>query len=483
MLFTEIIFIPFLMVTFFLFYFARKSLRSQLTVLLAASFVFYAWWDIRFLGLILISSLFNYTLGNLIYNTKEKKRKKVLLIIGLIVNLGVLGFFKYINFFIESLISLLDNLGIKSGLSLLNIVIPLGISFYTFWTLSYIIDIYWEKTEPSESLLNYLLFAACFPHVIAGPIVRAKEYLSQLNSNLFSKSSHEGIFLILYGVLKKIFLADMLGRLFVDPVFQGTLADYSSIELIFVIYCYSFQIFFDFSAYSDIAIGLGKIFGIQYPINFKYTYSAANPPEFWRKWHITLSFWLRDYLFLPIAYGIMRKTKRPVWLNIKIERWGYIIGMSVTMLLCGLWHGSNWTFVFWGGLHGLYLVIYNIIPKKFKKKKSTPKFLRVFIFFNLIALTWVFFRSPSIQYGFAYIKHIFRFSRGFTHFSILSAALLLGVSIMVHYFMEPHLEKMSKAFNKLHWAWHAGIIYALFMLLAYLSEKDIAYQAFIYFQF
>ena len=166
MLFTEIIFIPFLIVTFFLFYLSRKSLRSQLTVLLGASFVFYAWWDIRFLGIIFISSLLNYRLGNLIYNTKQKRKKKCLLVIGLIVNLAVLGFFKYVNFFLDSLVTLLDTLGIESGLNLINIVIPLGISFYTFWTLSYIIDIYWEKTEPSGSLLNYLLFAPCIFSVI-----------------------------------------------------------------------------------------------------------------------------------------------------------------------------------------------------------------------------------------------------------------------------------------------------------------------------
>ena len=485
MLFTEQIFVPFLITTFFLFYAAKRSLRFQLVILLSASFVFYAWWDIRFLGLILLSAIFNYTLGKYLNpgKTKSKKKRKIFFITGLIVNVGVLGFFKYTNFFIDSLHTLLGYFGIKSDINVLDIVIPLGISFYTFWTLSYLVDVYSEKIEPAESLLKYLVFTTCFPHIIAGPIVRAKEYLSQLDTNLFSKSSHEGLFLILYGVLKKIFLADTLGRLFVNPVFQGTLAEYSSLELLFAIYCYSFQIFFDFSAYSDIAIGLGKLFGIQYPVNFKYPYSSANPPEFWRKWHITLSYWLRDYLFLPIAYRVMRRTEAPVIMKIKIERWGYITGMLITMLLCGLWHGANWTFVLWGGLHGLYLVIYNILPKTFKRKKRTPKFLRVFLFFNLTAFAWVFFRSPSVEYGFSYIWRVFEFSTGFSHFPILYAALLFGISIVVHYLVEPNLETISKAFNRLYWILHAVLIYALFMLLAYLSELDVAHQAFIYFQF
>jgi len=483
MLFTELIFIPFLTITFFLFYFAQRSRRSQLIILLISSFIFYAWWDIRFLGLFLILSILNFKLGHLIRKACSKKKKKTFLLIGLIVDLGVLVFFKYVNFFIDSFRTLVGNLGIETDLKLLNIIIPLGISFYTFWTLSYIIDIYWEKTEPSESLLEYLIFAHCFPHIIAGPIVRAREYLSQLGDNLYKKSNHEGVFLIVYGFIKKILIADSLGRFFVDPVFQGTLTEYSSLELILVLYCYSFQIFFDFSAYSDIAIGIGKIFGINYPINFKYPYSSTNAPEFWRKWHITLSFWLRDYLFLPISYAVMRRTKASKWMNIKIERWGYIIGMMATMLLCGLWHGANWTFVVWGGIHGLYLVVYNVLPRKFKKRKTTPRFLRVFFFFNLITLAWVFFRSPSLAYAFNYLKGITQFSLHFNHFQIPKLAIILAVSILLHYFVEPYLPKISKAFNRLHWLVHALIIFAIVYLTAYFGEKDVAYQAFIYFQF
>ena len=483
MLFTELVFIPFLMITFFLFYAARKSRRAQLIVLLSASFAFYAWWDLRFLGLILVSALFNYCLGGFIRQATNRKKKKILLVIGLVLHLGVLGFFKYVNFFIESGIELMRQLGFRGSFTPLHIIIPLGISFYTFWTLSYIIDIYREQAEPSQSVLEYLVFVTCFPHIIAGPIVRAKEYLSQLADNLYEKSNHEGIFLILYGVMKKILLADSLGRLFVDPVFHGVLADYSSLELIFALYCYSFQIFFDFSAYSDIAIGLGKIFGIRYPVNFEYPYSSTNPPEFWRKWHITLSFWLRDYVFLPIAYGVMRKTSSPTWLKIKIERWGYITGMMITMLLCGLWHGAAWTFVVWGGIHGFYLVVYNLLPRKFKKKKSTPRFLRVFFFFNLIALAWVFFRSPSLDFAVDYLKGIARFSWDFNHFPVFIAVLLAAISCGVHYLVEPYLEKISRAFNRLHWLLHALIIFALLVFMSYLSEQDVAYQAFIYFRF
>ena len=483
MLFTELVFIPFLMITFFLFSFARKSPRFQLMVLLGASFVFYAWWDVRFLGLIVASSLFNYALAGFIHKAAIKSRKKTLLLIGLFVHLGVLGFFKYADFFIESFIALLNAFGLHVEGTVLNIMVPLGISFYTFWTVSYLVDVYRGTTEPARSVPDYLLFAACFPHVIAGPIVRAREYLSRLGGNLYEKSDPEGIFLILYGAAKKVLLADTLGRLFVDPVFQGTLAKHGSLEVVFVLYCYAFQLFFDFSAYSDIAIGLGKIFGLRYPVNFKHPYSASSPPEFWRRWHITLSNWLRDYLFLPIAYAVMRKTSAPTWLNVKIERWGYVIGMMTTMLLCGLWHGADWTFVLWGGLHGLYLVGYNLLPRKWKKRKTTPRFLRVFLFFNLIALAWVFFRSPSVEYAFAYLGRIVRFSPGFDHFPVFVAGLLLAVSLAVHYLVEPHLDKIAGAFGRLPWPAHALIVFALLVFLAYRGEQNVAAQAFIYFRF
>lgn len=486
MLITELIFVPFLIVTFFVFQAARKSPHLQPLILLIASCIFYGWWDLRFLAMLLASAILNFLLGNKIHKTSNPKPKKILLITGLTLNIGVLAFFKYVNFFIQNLDELLRTFGLNAGMELLDIVVPLGISFYTFWTLSYLVDVYTGKTEPAVSLTKYLVFALCFPHIIAGPIVRAQGYISQLEGNLVDRSDHEGLFLILYGFLKKVLLADTLGRLFVNEVFQGAAAglmEFSSVELVFVIYCYAFQIFFDFSAYSDIAIGLGKLFGIRYPVNFKYPYSSLNPPEFWRKWHITLSFWLRDYLFLPIAYSVMRRIKTPRFMKIKVERWGYMTGMLITMLLCGLWHGAAWTFVVWGGLHGVYLVVYNLLPRRFKRKKRTPKWLRMFGFFNLTALAWIFFRAPSVEYGLAYLKQIFSFSWGFDHFPVWIALLSAVLSVAVHALAEPNLDKLAKLFNRLHWSLHAGIVYAVFLLMAHLSELDIDYQAFIYFQF
>jgi D-alanyl-lipoteichoic acid acyltransferase DltB (MBOAT superfamily) len=420
-----------------------------------------------------------------IYIQKNRDSKKKIFFSIVALNICVLAFFKYFNFFLANLEVLLKNLGIKNISNLhLNIMVPLGISFFTFWTLSYLFDVYSEKIKPEKSLIKYLIFSICFPHVIAGPIVRAKEFLAQLNDNLYLRSNHEGFFLILYGLIKKIFLADIIGRLIVNDVFNGSVSDYSSLELLLVVYCYSFQIFLDFSAYSDMAIGLGKIFGIQYPINFKYPYTATNPSEFWKRWHISFSFWLRDYLFLPIAYAVMRKINKPCLFKIKNERWAYITGMSITMLLCGLWHGASWTFIMWGGIHGLYLIVYNVLPKKIKKrKKKIPTFVRVFVFFNLISLAWIFFRSPSIQFGIEYIIKIFRFNGIGKGINLTTLLLLLLISIIIHYIFEPNLDKISKMFNKLHWTVHALIFYAFCIVLVYFSEKEVAHQAFIYFNF
>lgn len=470
MLFTDIIFVPFLIVTFLLFSLARKSLRLQLLVLLTASYIFYGWWDARFLILLVFTSLFDYCLGKRIYEAPDHYKKKIYVILSLLCNLGVLGYFKYCNFFISSLNSLLIKFGAGKGFPALNIILPIGISFYTFQSLSYTMDIYFGVSKPADSPLKFLVAIAAFPHLVAGPILRAKYFLGQLNDNLFAKSNHDGIFYILYGLLKKMFLADLLGHYVVDKVFSSSLAQFTSLELIFAVYCYAFQIFFDFSAYSDIAIGLAKIFGIEFPINFKFPYTSQNPREFWTKWHITLSTWLKDYLYIPLGGN-------------RCSRLFNIRNLLIVMLLGGLWHGANWTFVVWGFLHGLYLVVYSFRPKKNSLYDALPGFIKTFLFFNLVCFAWVFFRSPTIGFAFEYLKNIFRFSGGFSHFTYLTAGLLLGASVFVHYLLEPNLKAISGLFLKLHWSFYTILLYAFFVFVAFSGEKGIAHQAFIYFQF
>ncbi|WP_321417443.1 MBOAT family O-acyltransferase [uncultured Desulfobacter sp.] len=471
MVFTDNVFIPFLFITYICFCISCRSLKFQLLTLLVASYIFYGWWDARFLTLIIFSSLLDYNIGKLIFRTNNEKKRKTYLIISLVGNLGILGFFKYSNFFISNFCQLSGILGFSVDIKLLNIILPVGISFYTFQTLSYSIDIYSRKMEPTDSLLKFMVFVAAFPQLVAGPIVRAKHFLSQVNDNLYDKSSSEGLFYIIYGFIKKVFIADYIGYYIVDPVYLNFTSDIGPLELIIVSYFYAFQIFFDFSAYSDIAIGLGKLFGLELPINFKYPYTSKNPSEFWRKWHISLSTWFRDYLYFPLGGNRGTKTLR-------------LRNVIIVMLLVGLWHGANWTFIAWGALHGLYLSIYPIIEKS-KIYINIPNFIKIFIFFNLTCLAWIFFRSPDIRFAITYIKSVFRFSTFWGPFSfhVKIVCCMAAVSVIFHYLIEPRIKKLSVSYSKLHWVYCSLIIYSFFILFSYIGEKGIAHQAFIYFQF
>ena len=390
--------------------------------------------------------------------------------ISLTVNLGILAFFKYANFFQENFILLMESFGIHLHINSLNIILPVGISFYTFQTLSYTLDIYFGKIKPTKSLLKFLVFVAAFPQLVAGPIVRAKNFIPQLRTNLFYKSNHAGIFYILYGILKKLLIADVIGYILVDPVFNGSLTNFNSIELVIAAYGYAFQIFFDFSAYSDIAVGLGKIFGLELPINFKSPYSARNPGEFWRKWHITLSTWLKDYLYIPLGGSRVGQQK-------------YIRNIIIVMLLGGLWHGASWTFIIWGGLHALFVILYATILSRWKFYERMPDMVKIFLFFNLTCLAWIFFRSPDVSFAFGYLSSILNFSFSGNGLQPLSAIGLLGLSFVVHFFVEPNLKKGSMVFARIHWGLQALVLYCILMAFYLLKENELLHKAFIYFQF
>jgi len=469
MSFTEIIFAPFLFITFFTFFLFRHHARAQIWVLLIASYIFYGWWNITFLWLIVISSLLDFAMGYLIFSATTPGKRKFYLTLSLTGNLGLLGYFKYANFFIASLGAGLKSVGLDPHWPVLDIVLPVGISFYTFQTMSYSLDIYRGQIKPEKSLLNFLFFVAAFPQLVAGPIVRAKEFLPQLHDNLFKRSDDSGLFYILYGLAKKILLADMLGYYIVDPVFQSP-ERYSSLELVLGTYAYAFQIFFDFSAYSDIAIGLGRIFGLTFPVNFRSPYLAGNPTEFWRRWHITLSTWLRDYLYIPLGGN-------------RVGRYRHIFNLMMVMLLGGLWHGANWTFVIWGGLHGLYLVLYKIFGHESKDTQKKYNVAASLIFFQLVCFAWIFFRSGNLQTAGQFIS-------GIAHFTLLSGNLplwtvvgFLAVAVFIHHAVEPKIDDLGKLFTNIHWAPRALVIFSFFVLLSVIGQKGIAQQAFIYFQF
>jgi D-alanyl-lipoteichoic acid acyltransferase DltB (MBOAT superfamily) len=357
-------------------------------LLLLASYVFYMWWDPRFIVLILTSTVVDYCLG-IWLEVASGRRKKLLLAVSLIVNLGLLGFFKYYDFFAGSLAALLH---IPASSVVLQIVLPVGISFYTFASLSYTLDVYWGKMKAERNFINYALFIAFFPHLIAGPIIRARQFISQIPRwrRPMAVVVQGGIILVLSGLLKKMVFADRFAAVsdgyFSDPMAHpGWLAAWSGCLAI------TLQVFFDFSGYTDIARGCAKLLGFEFPLNFARPFLARNPPDFWQRWHITLSTWVRDYMFMPFSRG--RKGRFVLYRN-----------MLVVMVLVGLWHGANWTFVVWGAYHGILLVGYRLfdratvgtpIDKVMKKRWSVP--FSIGAMFTAFVLSAPFFRGKTLQ--------------------------------------------------------------------------------------
>lgn len=466
MLFTEIIFIPFLLVTFIAFVLARHSRLLQLCVLLIASYVFYGWWRFELLFLIVYSSVLDFFVGRAIHRSNIQSVRKRWLAVSLIGNLGLLCYFKYTNFFLSSLQQSLQVLGLPAEIPALNIILPVGISFYTFQSLSYTFDIYRREIEPTDSLLEFLVFVSSFPQLVAGPIVRAREFLPQLKTNMYERSDESGVFYIMYGVMKKLFVADMLGHYCVDPLFTDP-QSFSRLDLLFGTYCYAFQIFFDFSAYSDIAIGLGKIFGLQLPVNFRSPYLARGPQEFWQRWHITLSTWFRDYLYIPLGGNRGSQSRT-------------LFNLTVVMLLAGFWHGANYTFVVWGALHGVLLVAYRLTKNVHQR---LPGWVNALIFFHWVCLGWVFFRAQSLTDAWLYLQGSNTNGWMFTQHSLLQVLCILVPLIVIHHAIEPRLESIAKRFTRWHWSLRGAAMYVMLAVIAVMGELDLTHQAFIYFQF
>lgn len=387
MLFNSLTFFVFFGIVICLYY--ALPHRWQNRMLLVASYFFYGWWDWRFLSLIFISTVTDYLCGIQIHNQKSLQRKRTFLCISIITNLTLLGFFKYWGFFVESFVPLLSALGIYTNVATLHIILPVGISFYTFQTMTYSIDIYRGKIEPTHNFFDFALFVSFFPQLVAGPIERAKNLLPQIhNKRHFDKDQiFRGFHLIFWGLFKKVFVADNLG-IIVDQVYANPAA--TGTEYVLATWAFAFQIYGDFSGYSDIARGTAKCLGIELMHNFKQPYFAVNPSDLWRRWHISLSSWLRDYLYIPL--GGNRKGPWKTYRN-----------LFLTMLLGGLWHGAAWNFVLWGAYHGIILSIY----RTFKKDRrphllSTSSLwsyiLRAFIMFQFTCLGWIFFRAQSLDH-------------------------------------------------------------------------------------
>ncbi|MFC1510037.1 MBOAT family O-acyltransferase [Candidatus Omnitrophota bacterium] len=390
MLFNSFEFLCFFIVVYSLYVLLHKQHKWQNKLLLVASYVFYGSWDWRFLSLIVISTIVDYFCGIYIDASDNEKTRKQFLFLSVFCNLSMLGFFKYFNFFITSFCSFLKPLGISQTPGLLNVVLPVGISFYTFQTLSYTIDIYRKQLKPTRRFWDFALFVSFFPQLVAGPIERAKRLLPQiLEPRVLSWSQfQEGCFLIFWGLFEKIFIAGSLAKI-VDAVF-ATSAPYEGGAVLVAVYAFAFQIFCDFDAYSNIARGLAKCMGIELMINFNLPYFAVNPREFWQRWHISLSTWLRDYLYIPLG-GNARGT-------LMLYR-----NLFLTMLLGGLWHGAAWTFVLWGIYQGALLIGHRFIRTYFYPgQEKMPKnafvmLLKMGIFFQLVCVGWLIFRAQSVS--------------------------------------------------------------------------------------
>lgn len=472
MLFHSIEFSIFFFFVFAMYWFLPHKWQNRF--LLLASYVFYGFWDWRFLSLIFVSTIIDYVAANKIHGAAQEKHRKRWLLVSLLTNLGLLFFFKYFNFFISSFDVLLKAIHVPIPVNHLNIILPVGISFYTFQTLSYTIDVYRGHLSPSKKLLDFALYVSFFPQLVAGPIERATKLLPQvLNKRRWQLDNiREGGFLFFWGLFEKLFIASNMAKI-VDPIFQQSAANNGSIVLI-GLYAFAFQIFCDFDGYSNMAIGLAKTLGFDLMINFRCPYFAMNPQDFWRRWHISLSTWLRDYLYIPL--GGNRNGIKFTYRN-----------LMVTMVLGGLWHGAQWTFIIWGVFHGALLVGYYWIQQKCKGLRlfSLKGFIvdniqRLFLF-HLIILGWLFFRAHSMAQAGNFIESlVFHFDWNKAS-SVLFVNWLLVVSplILVQIFQEK--SKNLMILHAQHWVVRT-MIYGLMIYLilgwGILESKD-----FIYFQF
>lgn len=423
MLFNSPEFILFLCVVLFVYY--RLGRSSQNTFLLLASYVFYAFWDIRFLSLILLSTAVDYFVGQAIYRSQSQAVRRTLLVTSIAVNLGILGFFKYVNFFIDSASRLLMALGLDPNLPGLYIMLPVGISFYTFQTMGYTIDIYRRRIEPVCNLRDFALYVCYFPQLVAGPIERPQHLIPALQRQrtVTSEKIISGLLLILIGLFRKVVIADVVG-VQVDAIFT-TPWNYSSPELMKGVYLFALQIYCDFAGYTDIARGVSRLLGIELMENFRQPYFSANISEFWRRWHISLSSWLRDYLYIPL--GGNRGSELNTYRN-----------LMVTMLLGGLWHGAAWTFVVWGGLHGIYLSVHRRLNGRGgASEEEEPTWFnarRLFgaaLTFHLVLFTWIFFRAPGIGAAISYIQHLAEFREISMLPSVLPAILIPWLLVLL----------------------------------------------------
>jgi len=478
MLFNSIDFAVFLPIVFVLYWFvANKSLKTQNLLIVISSFIFYGWWDWRFLFLMIASASVDFFVGIFIHKKENITTKKFLLSCSILVNLGILAFFKYFNFFVENFVAVFSLFGTKFNPTTMKIVLPVGISFYTFQALSYTIDIYREKLKPTRSIIDYFAFISFFPQLVAGPIERATNLLPQiLKARKFDYYlAVDGMQQMLWGLFKKMVIADNIA-IQVNSIFQNYDSLYGSTLWLGIFY-FAIQIYCDFSGYSDIAIGTARLFGFNIMQNFAFPYFSRDIAEFWRRWHISLSTWFRDYLYFPIGGsrgGLLNRIRNTL----------------IIFVVSGFWHGANWTFIIWGVLNALYFLPL-IISKSNRKYLDTVAAGRVFPNFKeliqimgtflLTLFAWVFFRSPNLTVASNYIQGMFSTSIILppqnTNIRILFPLILVLLFFEWNNRNEQYGLKFLMKINKLY---RTLIYYAFIISILYFYNNQ---QSFIYFQF
>lgn len=473
MLFNTLSYAVFFGVVFVVAWLLAPRVRLRLWFLLLASYYFYSRWDARFLALIFGSSSLDWLLGNAIAGAPNQKRRKQWLIVTVVMNLGVLGLFKYFDFGVAEMSALLRSLGFDPPEIALRLTLPIGISFFTFESMSYVIDVYRRQLPPHRSYVEYLTFVAFFPHLVAGPIVRPRDLLPQLSAppQFDPRVGSQALLLIGLGLFKKVAIGDYLALNLVDRVFDAPL-QYSALECYTALVAYAVQIYCDFSGYTDIAIGSAALLGIRFPPNFDAPYKAQNIVDFWRRWHISLSTWLRDYLYIPL--GGNRRGRARTYLN-----------LVITMLLGGLWHGANLTFVVWGALHGCLLALtraFQELGGGARRPAPGPlgRALLVLLTFHAVTFCWLFFRARSLDHAWLMLGRLGSLT---TYHPNLDPRLLgvLAIGLVSHYVPERWYQRVASAFADL-----PALAQGLVLMLLGLSVREMASLEavpFVYFQF
>jgi alginate O-acetyltransferase complex protein AlgI len=478
MLFNSLNFAIFLPIVFLLYWFAtKKDLRLQNILLLISSYFFYACWDWRFLFLLIFSTLLDYFTGIKMSDAKNQNIKKFWFWLSICINLGFLGVFKYYNFFVESFANALDNIGVNVNPWTLKVILPVGISFYTFHGLSYVIDIYKDRIKAEKNFIDYSVFVSFFPLLVAGPIERATHLLPQIQKKRtfdYTKAV-DGLRQILWGLFKKVVIADQCA-VYANQIFNNS-ADYSGSTLVLGAIFFTFQIYGDFSGYSDIALGTARLFGIELLRNFAFPYFSRDIAEFWRRWHISLSTWFRDYLYIPLG-----GSKGGTWMKVR--------NTFIIFIVSGFWHGANWTFIVWGLLNALYImpsIIFNTNRNNLEivaKGKNLPNIKDLFsigITFGLTVFAWIFFRAENLSHAVQYISQIF----SGTLLSVPSVRpktliIMLLIFMLIEWFGRENQYAISnlciKWYRPFRWTIYCIIIFFIF----YFSGEE---QQFIYFQF